>query len=223
MVAAGCGPGPGEDGGSSPGESSAVGTSGTDDPTTELPTEDPGPSPSEETDGAEAPVEGESGVSLEIAGLPVGSGQTVDLGGAWCGIFFWGGSLPTGVDLEITEVVVGETGGAVLAEPCEGSPPCAGTTISVDSPEQGCAVVVTPPAPAAPSVEVRLDGTLHCPDQATCDSLNVGAGSTAVLANPGGGEGENTDGTEGGGEGTDGSGGDPGTDSSPTTEAPGSG
>ncbi len=235
MVAAGCGSGPGEDGGSSPGESSAAATSGTDDPRTQLPTEDPGPSPREESNGSEAPVEGESGISIEIVGLPVGGGQTVDFGDAWCGILVWDGSLPTGVEVQITKVaVVGKTGAVVRAGPCEGTPPCDGTTISVDGPEQACAVVVKPPAQDTPSVKVQLDGTLHCPDRATCDSLNVTADRTADLDKPGGDEGESTggtdggeegtdgtdgggegsDGTDGGGEGSDGSGGDPGTDGS---------
>jgi hypothetical protein len=183
-------------------------------------TEEVEPDPSEEDPNAEeTAANGESGVSIEIAGLPVGSGATLAEGDAWCGVFFWGGSLPSGVELQITEaVLVGEVGGTVLNQRCDGSPPCPDTVISVDTPEQGCAVAVLPPSPDTASVIVRLDGILHCVDQATCDGLDVSGGSTAVLSNPGlnGQNGENS-------EGSTATAGELGTDEAGTAAGPRSG
>lgn len=180
-------------------------------------TPEPAPSPiPEDPNAQEPPAPGKESVSIEVAGLPVGSGATLANGDAWCGVFFWGGTLPSGVTLEITGAeVVGEGQGTMLNDGCDGSPPCPGTMISVDTPERGCAVTVRPPSPDTPVVEVRLNGVLHCAEQDICEGLDVRGDSTAVLSNPGGpdvGEGEDPDATDTDESGTE----EPGTTTEPS-------
>lgn len=149
-------------------------------------TEEGGPPPEEETGTAEEPAEGGGDrVSIELAGLPVGGGEVLDVDGTWCQVLFWG-SVPAGVWLEIDSVQVGDPGGTLLDSGCDGAPPCAGVTISADEPG-GCAVMIRPPSPDIEFVEVRLDGTLSCPDQASCDAIGATDGSWTRITNPTGG------------------------------------
>ncbi|RYV52731.1 hypothetical protein [Pengzhenrongella frigida] len=165
--------------------------------------EESGSASGEETSGTEDPAEGGGGgVSVELAGLPVGGGSTVRVGEAWCQALFWGSELPAGVTLEIDAVQVGEPGGTVQAVGCEDKPPCVGATISED--QRGCALAVVPPSPEPESVRVRLDGTLRCPDQATCDQVVVVDGASTLILRP------STSGTE------DETGTDDGADESPS-------
>ena len=205
---------------SSPGDG-ATGPDATDPPPTSAsqtdevgpqpPATEEAPSPREETDGPEQPAAGgETGVSIAVPGLPVGAGGTVDLGGSWCGVFFWGESLPAGVELQITAAVVETEGATILDQPCQESPPCAGTIISLETPEQGCGVTVVPPSPDTDLVLLRLDGVLHCQDTSTCETLALASGSTAALENPRGTQATDGDGTE-----TDGI-----DDDTPTDEVP---
>jgi hypothetical protein len=154
--------------------------SGTVTGTTSAPpeTEEPAPTPSVETQGqVEPPVEGgDDKVAIELAGLPVGGGASVDVDGTWCQVLFWGEGFPAGVSLEVTRVEIVEGEGTLRVLPCEGYPPCVQTVLDAD--HVGCTVAVTPPSPTADRiVVVRLDGTLTCPDQATCDELRP-TGST---------------------------------------------
>ena len=168
-----------------PVQESRVPTAATDPSTTAEPVTSTTTSGVEDPHREETPLNERTSVSIEIAGLPVGSGATLFEGDAWCGVFFWGGSLPAGVVLEISEVVVvGESGGTVLDRGCDGQPPCPGTVISVDTAGQGCGVTVLPPTSDSAEVIVRLDGTLHCPDAGTCDELAATGGSTAQLSRP---------------------------------------
>lgn len=145
--------------------------------------EESGSSSEEETSGDEEAAEGGGGgVSVELAGLPVGGGSSVQVGEAWCQALFWGSELPAGVTLEIDAVQVGEPGGTVQALGCEDKPPCVGATISED--QRGCALAVVPPSPEPESVSVRLDGTLRCPDQATCDQVVVVDGASTLILRP---------------------------------------
>ncbi len=108
-----------------------------------------------------------------------------DADGTWCQALFWR-SLPADVWLEIDAVQVGEPGGTLLAFGCDGSPPCEGATISAEGPG-GCAVTIRPPSLDIEFVEVRLDGTLSCPDQASCDAIGATDGAWTKILNPTGG------------------------------------
>lgn len=178
--------------------------------------------PVEETDTSESPATGDSGVSIELAGLPVGGGAAKLVGDAWCMVLFWGQQLPPGVELAIDAVAFAEDGAQLRPEGCDEVPACVGTVI-VAGGSQGCAVLVEPPAPQQPSLTARLDGTLRCPDQQACDALDATGGSTVLIENPGGGT--DVDGNGAGGdspaasrEGTDDLSNPPGTGGeSPTT------
>ena len=175
-VAAGCsGPGSGGSADSSQGagDSGQAGAA----------TEDSGAAPQTESSGAETAASGgQGGVSVELAGLPVGGGSASDLDGAWCQALFWGGQLPDGVKLTIDAVQVADAGATLQPVGCENVPPCVGASITIG--QSGCAVVLTPPSPEPASVKVRLDGTLTCPDQATCDELTVTGGAWFEILDP---------------------------------------
>lgn len=173
--------------------------------------EEEGPPPEEESLEPEQPAAGGGeGISIELAGLPVGGGEAIDLDGTWCQVLFWGETLPVGVVLEITAVEVGEPGGTLQGAGCSDAPPCVGVTISSEQ-QGGCAVTITPPSPDVELVRVRLDGVLRCPDQATCDALGTTGGSWVAVLNPTGGdtggeEGTSEEGTGEGGTGEEGPG-----------------
>ena len=126
--------------------------------------------PTERADDVEQPADGSDGrVSVELAGLPIGNNETLDVDGTWCQVLFWDGTLPGDVRLDIESVVVGEPGGRLRGFGCDGAPPCAGLTIDAES--SRCAVAVTPDDPSTELVRVRFDGVLSCPDRETCDAL----------------------------------------------------
>lgn len=152
--------------------------------------------PIEETDTSESPATGDSGVSIQLAGLPVGGGAATLVDDAWCMVLYWGQQLPVGVELAVEAVSFAEDGAQLRPEGCDGVPACVGTVIDVGG-SQGCAVLVEPPAPQLPSLTARLDGTLWCPEQQSCDSLDTTGGSTVLIENPGGGA--DVDGTGAGG------------------------
>ena len=145
--------------------------------------EERGPQPQEEAATAEEPAPGGGGrVAVELAGLPVGGGDVLAVDGTWCKVLFWG-SVPADVWLDIESVQIRDQGGTLLESGCDSSPPCAGVRISADEPG-GCAVVVRPASPDITFVEVQLNGTLSCPDQASCDALGATDGSWTRIANP---------------------------------------
>ena len=145
--------------------------------------EERGPQPQEEAASAEEPAQGGGGrVAVELAGLPVGGGEVLAVDGTWCQVLFWG-SVPDDVWLDIDSVRIKDEGGTLLQSGCDASPPCAGVRISADEPG-GCAVVVRPASPDIAFVQVQLNGTLSCPDQASCDALGATDGSWTRIANP---------------------------------------
>lgn len=204
-------------------------------------TEEPGGSPRVEgRDDVEPPAAGGDGrVAIELAGLPVGGGQTFDVDGTWCQVLFWGSALGPGVGFSVTSIAIGDPGGTLRDFGCEGAPPCVGATIDAD--HGGCAVAVTPTDPTVDLVRVRLAGVLRCPDQATCDALVPARESWAAITPPpgwgstesddgtggpgdGGGSGDGTSGTEEeGGGGTEEEGGDDGDGDGADGGGPGAG
>ncbi len=151
-------------------------------------------SPSATAQPTETPLEtDDAGVTIALPGLPVGGdGIATDAGGAWCVSLFWNDTLPEGVTLTVDTVVLHpDTPAAVGAAGCSGLPPCVGATI--EAPGDGCSVLLTPGDASADVLRFRLDGTLHCPDEPTCDdAATLGDDDwsevSAPPANSGGGD-----------------------------------
>lgn len=186
-----------------------------------------GPAPATEDPGSqESPAGGRGGISIELAGLPVGGGGATADGDDWCQVLNWGGSLTPGARLEIERVRLVEGDATLGPGGCHGTPPCAGKVITADG-SQSCAVLVRPASPATESARVSLDGTLWCPDRATCDEVGATDGATALITRPadapsGGGTDHTDDGRDDSGPtvtgtGSTGGGGSSGTPSSGAT------
>lgn len=161
----------------------------------------------ESADTPEQPADGSAGVSIELAGLPVGGGGAVPVGDAWCQVLFWGQQLPTGVSLQIDAVTIREQGAQLRSDGCANAPACQGRVIGPED-SQSCAVLVRPPTPDTPFLTGALNGILNCPDQQTCDAVGATDGSTFRIDNPGGGGTEDGDATGGTGQGSSGDDGD---------------
>lgn len=160
--------------------------------------------PAEETNTSEAPVSGGIGVSIELAGLPVGGGGATPIGDSWCEVLFWPQQLPQGVELVIEAVKIFEEGAELRPNGCEQAPPCVGSVIAASG-SRGCAVLVRPPSAQTPSLTLRLDGTLRCPDEEACEAVGATEGAVILIENPGGGE---ADDGSGAGEDVEGAGGE---------------
>jgi hypothetical protein len=153
--------------------------------------EEPATAQPEDTDSQEAAAAGGGGVSIQLVGLPVGGGGATAVGDAWCQVLSWRTQLPESVSLDIDAVTILEPGATLDTAGCDRLPACAGSAITGDAPS--CAVLVRPPSPQTPALTVRLDGTLRCPSQPTCQAVGATGGDAFTVFNPGGGE------TDGGG------------------------
>lgn len=151
-------------------------------------------SPQEEVDAPEQPSQGSTGVSIELAGLPVGGGGALTVGDAWCQVLAWGKQLPDGVTLEIDAVTFREQDALLHTAGCGQAPACQGIVIGPED-AQTCAVLVRPPTADTPFLTGRLDGILNCPDEQTCEAVGATDGAEFRIDNPGGGGAEDGDGT----------------------------
>jgi hypothetical protein len=144
--------------------------------------------PQVEGTGPEAPQSpGNGGISVSLAGLPVGDGSVVAVnnnGNDECISVLWPGHMPSGVLLTITNAVITQgpftvvdvtTAGCSAAD--ESLPACAGFQLSTADNDNGSAcyagIAWTGNGPQPDQGHLTLAGVLSCPgtDLATCQTI----------------------------------------------------
>jgi len=137
-----------------------------------------------------------TGPSVDLGGPPSGGQGLEDLGdGRWCeGIaLFWGGEgVPEGVTFTV-EGITSTPEGVVLADDQEvcgefgADRGCIGISLSHDTVNTFCTLVVQPSADFVNGTVLGLAGTLECPTGAVCDAMatrEVEQGPPIVICDP---------------------------------------
>lgn len=131
--------------------------------------------PAVEGTGAESPQQpANGGPTISVASLPVGGDVNTD-GARQCAHvnLITNDQLPKWVSVSIDSISLSPEGifrlGGDLCEPA--GPACAGYSWTAGTTGRECAVDVTQIKDSTDTVTLVLAGTVHCPDQRTCDQV----------------------------------------------------
>jgi hypothetical protein len=129
--------------------------------------------PALEGTGAESPQPAQKqSPTIPIASLPIGGSQDVD-GAHQCGhVSLLRNDLPPGISISVDSIDFKPKGIFDLdGAPCGSAPPCATWAWTTETTDAACTVAVTQLIDSAGSVSLVLTGTVHCPDQSSCDQV----------------------------------------------------